>query len=342
MKLTKFAGNPILSPNPDNAWESLVTTNPGAWYDADRGVVNMLYRAAGHDPEHIIRFGLATSIDGYHFTRASDRPVFGPSRDGFDAGCVEDPRIVRFGDWYYVTYAARFFPPGQYWLDDQRPYRRPQCPPEFPWIMRENQTCTGLAMTRDFHTWFRAGRMTDPTVDDRDVILFPERIDGRFARLHRPMTWTGPEYGTDYPAIWISFSEDLLHWEDSRLLAKARHGWERKIGGNEPPTRTDAGWLVLYHGVGPDRYYRLGAMLLDLAEPWRVTHRLRDWILQPEHDFETHGCYAGGGVVFPCGKVIIDETLYVYYGAADKHVGVATCRVSELLDNLLRHPVTAI
>ncbi len=88
-------GNPILSPNPAQPWEALVTTNPGACYDEARGQVVMLYRAAGQDPEHRISFGLATSADGYHFTRASDEPVFGPSHDGFDAGCVEDARVIK-------------------------------------------------------------------------------------------------------------------------------------------------------------------------------------------------------------------------------------------------------
>ena len=339
MRLTKFDGNPILSPNPDNAWESLVTTNPGAWYDPETGVITMLYRAAGHDPEHVIRFGLAVSEDGRRFRRVSDEPVFGPSENGFDAGCVEDPRIVRFGEYYYITYAARFFAPGQYWLGDERPYTWPDCPPEFPRIIRENETCTGLAITKDFRTWIRAGRMTDPTLDDRDGILFPEKINGKYALLHRPMNWTGPEYNTEHPAIWISFSEDLLSWGESRLVAKAQAGWERKIGGNEPPTRTEAGWLMLYHGVGPDRYYRLGAMLLDLEKPWRVSHRTPDFILEPEADFETRGCYGGGGVVFPCGKVVIDGTLHVYYGAADKYVGLATAPLDQLLEHLLDCPV---
>lgn len=338
MRLTRHGHDPILSPNPANAWESLVTTNPGAWYDAEEGEVKLLYRAAGHDPEHVIRMGLAVSRDGYHFERVSDEPAFGPSDDGFDAGCVEDPRIVKMGEWYYVTYAARAFPPGQYWLGDGRAHKAPVCPAEFPWMIRENQTCTGLAMTRDFRSWIRAGRMTSPTVDDRDVILFPERIGGRFALLHRPMNWVGDAYGTEFPAMWISFSDDLLVWGDSRLLAKAAEGWERKIGGNTPPIRTEAGWLTLYHGVGPDRYYRLGAFLLDLDEPWRVTHRSRDWLLQPELPWETQGCYGGGGVVFPCGKVVIDGTLYVYYGAADKYVGLATCPLAELLDALLACP----
>ncbi|HPY77825.1 MAG TPA: hypothetical protein PLQ45_08295 [Anaerohalosphaeraceae bacterium] len=339
MKLIRYKNNPILSPNPKNSWESFVTTNPGAWYDPDEGQVKMLYRAAGEDEEHVIRFGLAVSQNGYDFQRVSDRPVFGPSADGFDAGCVEDPRIVKMGSYYYITYAARFYPPGKYWLVAGKPQKWKNSPSEFPYAVRENATATGLAITRDFKTWIRAGRMTHPLVDDRDVILFPEKIGGKFVMLHRPMDWTGPQYGTTDPAMWISFSEDLLVWSESTLLAKAEYDWEYKIGGNTPPIRTRHGWLTLYHAVGEDRYYRLGAFLLDLNDPSKLTHRTRDWILQPEEPFETQGCYDGGGVVFPCGKVVIKDTLFVYYGAADKYIGLATCKLNDLLDYLLKCPV---
>ena len=91
MKLEKFSGNPILSPNPRQAWESLVVCNPGVIHD--RGTFKMLYRAAGDDSDHVIRFGLATSKDGFHFRRAQKDPVLSPSTDGEDAGCIEDPRL---------------------------------------------------------------------------------------------------------------------------------------------------------------------------------------------------------------------------------------------------------
>ncbi len=333
MKLTRYAGNPILSPNPANSWEALVATNPGAWLDPETGKVTMLYRAAGADVEHRIYLGLAESDDGCTFRRVSDQPAFSPSVDGFDAGCVEDPRIVKFGDWFYVTYASRPFPPGQYWESGAKLGRIP-APPEWPWALRENATATGLAITKDFRTWIRAGRMTNPTVDDRDVILFPEKIRGRFAMLHRPMDWVGPKYGTEYPAMWISFSEDMLDWRDSRMLATATLPWEnKKVGGNTPPMRTDAGWLTLYHAVGADHRYRLGAMLLDLHDPSRIVARTPDWLLQPEEPYELEGYYPG--VCFPCGKVAIGDVLHVYYGAADKYVGLATCSLSGLLDYML-------
>lgn len=334
MKLVRYDKNPILSPNPANDWESLVTTNPAAFYDEEAKEVKLLYRAAGNDPEHIVRFGLATSKNGYDFERVCDEPVFGPSKDGFDSGCVEDPRIIKIGEYYFITYATRVYPPGQYWLN-KGPDSWDDCPEDFPYIVRENATATGLTLTKDFKSWIRAGRITNPLVDDRDVILFPEKINGRYALLHRPMTWVGPEYGTDDPAMWISFSDDMLVWSDSRLLAKGIEDWECKIGGNTPPIKTEHGWLTIYHAVGQDKYYRLGAFLLDLKEPWKVTHRTKDWILQPEEDYETQGCYEGGGVVFPCGKVVIDGTLFVYYGGADKYVGLATCKLDDLIKYLL-------
>ena len=338
MKVTRYEGNPILSPNPANDWESLVATNPGAWYDEESGEVLMLYRAAGNDPEHRIHFGLAASRDGYHFRRVSERPVFSPSADGFDAGCVEDARIVKMGEWYYVTYASRPFPPGQYWRsDEEQSYQPPAMPPDAPWGLRTNATATGLALTRDFRTWIRAGRLTNPDVDDRDVILFPEKVGGKYWMMHRPMNWVGPEYGTAHPAMWISSGEDLLCWSESKLLAKAEFAWEnKKIGGNTPPIRTRHGWLTLYHAVGTDHHYRLGAMLLDLEDPSIVRYRSRDWLLQPEEPYELEGFYPG--VCFPCGKVVIGGTLFVYYGGADRFVGLATCPLGELLEYLLGCP----
>ena len=340
MRLQKYPGNPVLSPNPKNKWESLVTTNPGAWYEEDEGTVYLLYRAAGTDPEHRIYLGLAVSQDGYRFERVSDEPVFGPGAEGFDAGCVEDPRIVKMGEYYFITYAARPFPPGQYWLPaERRGYHPPKCPPQFPKCLRENSTVSGLAITKDFRTFIRAGRLTHPLLDDRDVILFPEKVGGKYILIHRPLEWVGEEYGTDRPSIWICASEDLLGFDfkQSKLLAKPEFEWEAtRIGGSTPPIKTDHGWLFLYHGAGSDRFYRIGAMLLDLEEPWKILHRSPDWLMEPDQYYEIEGRYRG--VVFPCGNVVIEGTLFVYYGGADQYVGVATCPLDELLDHLRSCP----
>lgn len=331
MILKKYEYNPILSPNPENEWESLAVCNPGAWYE--NGTFFLLYRAAGNDEEHFIRFGLAESSDGIHFERVSDRAVFGPSCDGPDMGGVEDARIVKFGNEFYVTYAYRSYPPGRYWTFAHDVVRVPETGADSPAVYRQNIANSGLALTRDFKSWRRLGRLTQSNLDDRDVILFPEKINGKFAMLHRPKQWVGKEYGCLQSSIWISFSDDLMVWnQKSELLLQGRVGtWEEKVGGSTPPLRTSDGWLLIYHGVenGGKGYYRTGVALLDSDDPTRIIARSDHWIMEPEHDYELEGFYKG--CVFPTGNVIVDDTLYVYYGAADKYIGLATCSVTELL-----------
>jgi predicted GH43/DUF377 family glycosyl hydrolase len=111
-QLQRYAQNPILSPLPGSSWESEVTTNPAAWLDEATGDILLLYRAAGDDNAHTVRFGLARSKDGYNFIRVSGEPVLSPIPNTPDGGCVEDPRIIKIGDWYHVTVATRAFPPG--------------------------------------------------------------------------------------------------------------------------------------------------------------------------------------------------------------------------------------
>ena len=281
MKLEKCKDNPVLAPNPDVYWENLVTCNPGVIYD--NGVFYMLYRAAGDDEKHVIRFGLATSTDGVHFHRVSTEPVF--------------------------------------WAD--------------------NLGNSALAVTKDFKTFRRLGRLTSPVLDDRDVILFPEKVGGKFVMMHRPKEYLGEKYcGVEYPSIWLKFSDDLLEWEnkEEHLLITGRKGtWEEKIGGGAPPILTDRGWLVIYHGVGDGGLsaYKAGALLLDKDNPLKVLARTPEPILEPEYPYETEGLYAC--CVFPTGNVVVDGTLYVYYGSADKYIGLATCRLDDLLDHLTQN-----
>lgn len=340
MKLQRYPGNPILSPHPDHPWEDLAVFNPAAWYDEEKKEVLLLYRAAEAGPEYKCYFGLAKSKDGYHFERVSDQPVLGPSVEGFDGATIQDPRIVKMGEWYYVTYAARHYPFGQFWIPAVRKqYVTPDCPAEFPHYLRTNATLTGLAMTKDFKTWIRAGWMTDPLLDDRDVIMFPEKIGGKFWAMHRPLEWVGPQYGSDEACAWICAADDLLGFPaaKSKLLIKNKYPWEvYKLGVNAPPIKTPHGWLTIYHAVGRDKFYRLGALLLDLDDPSRVLHRTPDWLMQPEEDYEIEGFYRG--VCFPCGTVVIDGTLFVYYGGGDKFCAVATCSLQELVEHLLKCP----
>lgn len=339
-RLEKYPDNPILRPNASNPWENLAVCNPGVWYEA--GTFYMLYRAAGDEPEHYIHFGLAKSRDGVHFERCGDAPVFGPSIDGPDMGGVEDPRIVKYGDEFYITYAYRPFPPGQYWTFAHDIVRVPEAGPDAPAVYKKNLANSGLALTRDFREFKRLGRITDTNLDDRDVILFPEKINGKYVMLHRPKQWVGEDRGPMQPAIWIRFAEDLMVWnEPSTLLLAGRPGtWEEKVGGSTPPLKTELGWLLIYHGVENmgRGYYRVGVALLDCEDPTKVIARLEDWIMEPEFDYEIEGFYRG--CVFPTGNVIVDDRLYVYYGAADKYVGLATCSLAGLLE-VLKENMTA-
>jgi predicted GH43/DUF377 family glycosyl hydrolase len=332
VKLYKHPNNPILKPHDSNYWENLVVCNPGVWYE--NGKFTMLYRAAGDDEEHYIRMGTAVSNDGINFERISDDPTFGPSTDGPDQGGVEDPRIVKFGDEFYVTYAYRPHYPGQYWKFGHDEILLPESGPDSPAVIKDNIANSGLAVTKDFKNWRRLGRITETNLDDRDVILFPEKINGKYAMLHRPKQWIGDDYGTDKPAIWIRFSDDLMVWnEPSTMIIAGRDGtWEEKVGGSTPPLKTDEGWLIIYHGVeaGGLGHYRVGVALLDLEDPTKVIARAEDFIMEPEHDYEIEGFYKG--CVFPTGNVIVDDTLYVYYGGADKYVGLATCKLKDILE----------
>ena len=340
MKLKRYEGNPILSPCLDHPWEDLAVFNPAVYYDEAQKEFIMLYRAAESHPDYKCYFGLAKSNDGYHFDRVSDQPCLNISVEGFDGATIQDPRIIKMGDWFYVTYACRHFPFGQFWVPDGRKkYIKPDVPDEAPRYLRINATLTGLAMTRDFKTWIRAGWLTDPLLDDRDVILFPEKINGQFAMLRRPLEWVGPKYGTTEACAWISLADDLMGLANApaRMVIKNKYPWEVfKMGFNTPPIRTPHGWFVIYHAVGVDKFYRLGAVLLDLNDPSKVLHRSPDWLMQPEADYEIEGFYRGA--IFPCGAVVVNGTLFVYYGAGDQYCAVATCNFNELVQHLLTCP----
>lgn len=329
MELKKWQDNPILEPTGKGHWEKIAVLNPGAWYD--NGKVHLLYRASSEMEDYRIYIGLAESDDGYHFKRVSPDPVLPPSRDGFDAGCVEDPRVIKLDGYYYVTYAARAFPPYAFWNGK----KRKDLPGTAPtWV--DNLTRSGLARTRDFRTFERLGPITRDDVDDRDAIIFPEKINNKYLMLHRPTEWVGEKYGCEKLSIWMNFSADLIHWQDEYLLAQVEQKWEnKKIGGSAPPLKTDKGWLMLYHGVDDNNVYRVGVMMLDLTDPRKVIARSPDYIMEPEYEYEKKGIT--DNVVFPCGNVIIKDELFIYYGGADKVCCVATVKLKEIIDYVLQY-----
>jgi len=185
-----------------------------------------------------------------------------------------------------------------------------------------------LAKTKDFRSIERLGFIFPP--DDKNPAIFPRRFDGLYAILHRPPAGGG--------SIWISYSPDLVFWGKTRQVLSPRGGpwWDAKrVGTGPPPIETDAGWLLIYHGVkevagGP--IYRMGAALLDKEEPHRVIARSHRWMLSPEELYERQG--DAPNVVFACGSVVRNGELLLYYGAADCSLCMAKAKVDDILESL--------
>ncbi|HJR61605.1 MAG TPA: glycoside hydrolase family 130 protein [Vicinamibacterales bacterium] len=246
---------------------------------------------------------VARSTDGIHF-EVDAAPALSPASELESFG-IEDARITFLEGACWITYTA----------------------------VSAHGISTALASTRDFRTFERHGIIFPPP--NRDVTIFPERIDGRYAALHRPM----PE-GLGEPAIWIGSSADLLAWGDHRVVAGARpDSWDDvKVGGGAVPFRVRSGvydgWLAIYHGVTREPLeYCLGALLLDGTDPARVVARSREPILRPEAPYERDGFF--GGVVFTCGVLVEGDRVRVYYGAADGVTAVADLSLAEILRGLV-------
>jgi len=306
--ITRYQGNPILTKD-DIPYPVETVHNAGVTKFGNRYI--MLFRSHLDTGRSII--GLAESQDGFNF-KARPEPFMVPSKEPvfskYEEFGVEDARITLLEGVYYITYSA-YSPHG---------------------------VRTGLAKTADFDSVERVGFITQ--ADYRNTVIFPEKINGRFARLDRPHSSISPW------AIWISFSPDLLHWGDSRVVIKpVKYHWdEMKIGPGAPPVRTDKGWLSIYHGVFPTMdgcVYRLGAALHKLDEPEVILGVGNRWILQPEDQWEVVGYVHN--VVFTCGAVPEDDgTLKLYWGGADKVMCAGTAVIDELVELCLTDSRPAI
>ena len=193
-----------------------------------------------------------------------------------------------------------------------------------------------LALTTNFKTFRRLGPVMPP--EDKDAALFPVKFNGLWAMLHRPV----PRSSMLGAHIWISFSPNLKHWGEHHEIISARQGgwWDaNKIGLCSPPLQTEAGWLILYHGVrttASGSIYRLGLALLDLENPLKLIRRTDEWIFGPKEHYEREGDV--DDVVFPCGWIKKDGKVLIYYGAADSRLCLATADLDELVDFVLKCP----
>jgi beta-1,2-mannobiose phosphorylase / 1,2-beta-oligomannan phosphorylase len=300
MMFLRHPNNPIFLPNPTSEWECYNVFNPGVLYH-DR-LFHMYYRAQGLD--WVSRIGYAVSPDGVHWNRLRD-PILGPSNASDDRG-LEDPRVVEIEGTFYMTYTAygsQFTGPGK-------------------------PTHLGggilpmVARSTNLLTWERLGAIVQGE-DNKDHVLFPRKIGGRFAALHRR-----------YPKVWLAYSDELLTWreDDMEELYGPRpdNDWDAtSVGSNGPPIETEHGWLCINHAYDQEHVYHMGVVLLDLEDPSRVIRRPKKSIFWPEQLWELRGDVPN--VVFSCANPVVNDTVHLFYGGGDHVIGLATCSLDDLV-----------
>jgi predicted GH43/DUF377 family glycosyl hydrolase len=311
LEIQRYQGNPILTPRPECWWEQKGTLNCAAAAGPD-GRIHLLYRAVGFDG--LSRLGYASTRDGTSIDERPTLPIYeGDLDDPYIRLGVEDPRITPLEGRHYVTFTkASLYPVGT--------------PPRIqneqaPWRVR-----AGLLATDDFRTFEDLGQIL-PDVDTKDVVLFPERIGGRYVLLHRI-----------YPDVQIAYGDDLRHWHGHTTIMRPRPGtWEgERVGAGNPPLKSEVGWLLFYHAneffrrAGNAKRYRIGLAVLDLEHPERVIYRHPDPIMEPETPYERTG--AVNDIVFVCGAVERGGRYLLTYGAGDGVSAVASVAKDAVLD----------
>lgn len=282
--------------------------NPGATLLAD-GTTLLLCRVEdrrGHS--HLC---IARSANGVDNWRIDPQPTLVADPEHFpeELWGIEDPRITYVQELskYAVVYTA---------------YTR-----DGPGV--------SLALTENFHDFERYGVIMPP--EDKDAALLPRRIGGRWALIHRPVS-------APRAHMWMSYSRDLRHWGDHKIMLEARRGawWDaNKIGLSPPPIETPEGWLVIYHGVrqtAAGSIYRLGLALFNLQTPEICLKRSDEWVFGPQQSYEQRGDV--DNVVFPCGYTLgpDGDAIRLYYGAADTSIALATASVRSLIEWLQNRP----
>lgn len=295
--------NPLFTPA-DTPIAANGVLNPGV-AEID-GEVILLLRIENRRGVSQIR--VARSANGVDNWRIDPEPLLAPGLPDFpyeEWGC-EDARVTQVGprDWLvaYVAY-SRYGP------------------------------AVAIATTNDFRTVDRKGIVVAPT--NKDAAVLPKKFNGQWVMLHRPVTG-GQEH------IWYAYADlDFSHWGSPGVLLSQNGGpwWDGlRVGVGAPPFETEEGWLLIYHGVkemGHRPIYRLGLALLCPEDPCKVLLRSRDWVFAPEASYEQQGLVPG--VVFTCGALQRGDETWMYYGAADTVVGLATAKTADLLAFVKEH-----
>jgi predicted GH43/DUF377 family glycosyl hydrolase len=286
---------PILSPE-GRGWESAGTFNPAVV--VHNGKFVMLYRA--QDAAGTSRLGYADSIDGIHFTRRAE-PVLSPEADYEKGGGVEDPRLQRIGETYYLTYTG---------------YNK-----------KDAQLC--LATSHDLIHWDRKGVILPAYKGNwnkgwtKSGAIVPEKIDGKYW-----MYWLGTS-GDKTDQMGISYSTDLLHWTEATeapvLPRRVGQFDSRVVEPGPPPILTQSGIVLIYNGADDRLVYRTGAAVFDRNDPRKLLSRTGQPVFAPEKEWERVGQVPN--VVFVEGMARQGNRWLFYYGGADKYVGVAEAPV---------------
>ncbi len=309
--LQRYEGNPLLQPIEDSFWESKYVLNPGALRLGDQ--VYLFYRAVGND--NISRIGLAIT-DGYRVLERLPQPILSPEIPEERMGC-EDPRVIQINDKIYMLYTA--------------------------YDGNMAQIAAASIRVDDFlqgqyQNWQREG-LAFKNIWDKDAIIFPEKINGKYVVYHRIE-----------PSMWVTYCNEIKFplKDKHAIILGPRPGrmWDSlKIGAGAQPLKTKYGWLLIYHGVDHNYVYRLGVILVDLNNPQKVIYRSPNPILEPEEDYEIglSGAWVPN-VVFTCGAVSgtdkevleDDDEILVYYGAADTSIGLAKATLADLIPETFR------
>jgi predicted GH43/DUF377 family glycosyl hydrolase len=305
MILERVQPNPILLPDLSSDWECYNVFNPAVIHA--NGLFHMFYRAQGLD--WISRIGYAVSSDGINWNRLR-QPVMKPEGIEEDRG-LEDPRVVQIDDVYYMTYTAY-----------SSRYHGAGLPTHFG-----GGITPMFARSHNLIQWERVGALVRGE-DNKDHVLFPRKIGGKFTALHRR-----------WPQVWLAHSDDLVHWPEAGMAPiygpRADSTWDSKsVGSNGAPIETEHGWLLLNHGYNQDHIYHFGVVLLDLDDPTKVIRRPKEPIFWPEQLWELRGDVPT--VVFSNANPVVNGTVYVYYGGADHVIGLATCKLEDLVDFALK------
>lgn len=316
--LDKSPNNPIIKPVLKHMWEASAVFNSAAVYEDNK--VHFVYRAMG--PGNTSVLGYATSSDGETIDERLDEPIYSPTEwfevPGRDAkahfmsgggyGGCEDPRITKVDDTFYMTYVA---------YNGEDPPR-----------VALTSIKVDDFLNRNWDKWEKPKLISKPGQVNKNCVIFPEKIDGKFVVIHRV-----------FPDVLIDFLDDLT-FDNTFLKGHFRipprmNAWDsRKLGAGAPPIKTKDGWLMIYQAVD-DRdpgKYKIGAMLLDLKDPSKVLARSNNPILEPTEWYENEGFKAG--VAYPCGAVIMNNKLMVYYGGADTVICAASAPIDKFLEEL--------